>query len=64
MEIFSEDYLMQLMNLKEEGYRIIGVEQAEGSVELQNLKIEKDEKYALIFGHEVNGVDQEVIEYL
>jgi 23S rRNA (guanosine2251-2'-O)-methyltransferase len=47
--------------LKAGGYMIIGVEQAEGSVELQNMKLAKGEKYALIFGHEVNGVDQEVL---
>jgi 23S rRNA (guanosine2251-2'-O)-methyltransferase len=47
--------------LKSKGYRIIGVEQAEGSVELQDIIIEKGEKYALIFGHEVNGVDQDVL---
>jgi 23S rRNA (guanosine2251-2'-O)-methyltransferase len=47
--------------LKAGGYRIIGVEQAEGSVELQNMILVKGEKYALVFGHEVNGVDQEVL---
>jgi len=25
------------------------------------MKIARDEKYALIFGHEVNGVDQDII---
>jgi tRNA G18 (ribose-2'-O)-methylase SpoU len=39
----------------------LGIEQAEGSVELQDLKIVTGEKYALVFGHEVNGVDQEII---
>jgi tRNA G18 (ribose-2'-O)-methylase SpoU len=48
-------------DLKENGYKIIGIEQAEGSVELQNMPVEMGEKYALIFGHEVNGVDQEVL---
>jgi 23S rRNA (guanosine2251-2'-O)-methyltransferase len=47
--------------LKAGGYRIIGVEQAEGSVELQNIKLLKGGKYALVFGHEVNGVDQEIL---
>jgi len=28
---------------------------------LQNLKLEKNARYALVFGHEVNGVDQEVV---
>jgi 23S rRNA (guanosine2251-2'-O)-methyltransferase len=49
-------------NLKEEGYIIIGVEQTEGSVELQEMQIEKGEKYALVFGHEVNGVAQDVLD--
>jgi tRNA G18 (ribose-2'-O)-methylase SpoU len=47
--------------LKGKGYKIIAIEQAEGSTELQNLRIEKRRKYALIFGHEVNGVDQEIV---
>ncbi len=47
--------------LKKSGYKIIGIEQTEGSVELQNLNIETGNKYALVFGHEVNGVDQDVL---
>lgn len=49
-------------DLKKEGYKIIGVEQAEGSVGLQDIRIDKGEKYALVFGNEVNGVSQEVID--
>jgi len=48
--------------LKEEGYIIIGIEQAEGSVYLQDMQINKKERYALIFGHEVNGVSQHVLD--
>jgi len=48
-------------DLKEDGFKIIGIEQVEGSVDLQNMQIEKGEKYALVFGHEVNGVAQDVI---
>jgi 23S rRNA (guanosine2251-2'-O)-methyltransferase len=47
--------------LKGTGYKIIAVEQVEGSVELQNLLLENDQKYALVFGHEVNGVSQEIL---
>lgn len=50
-----------IAELRENGFKIIAVEQAEDSVELQNLKIDAKYKYALVFGHEVNGVDQEVI---
>jgi len=48
-------------SLKENGYKIIGIEQAEGSVELQDMRVVIGEKVALVFGHEVNGVDQDVI---
>jgi 23S rRNA (guanosine2251-2'-O)-methyltransferase len=50
-----------IAELRGSGYRIIAIEQAEGSVELQNVQINKEEKYALVFGHEVNGVDQDVL---
>ena len=47
--------------LRNSGYRIIGIEQAEGSVELQDMEINKGDKYALVFGHEVNGVNQDIL---
>jgi 23S rRNA (guanosine2251-2'-O)-methyltransferase len=47
--------------LKKRGYKIFAIEQAEGSTNLQNLQIEENRKYALVFGHEVNGVDQEIV---
>ena len=51
-----------IAELKDKGYKIIGIEQAEGSVELQNVGIENGEKYAIIFGNEVNGVSQEILD--
>lgn len=48
--------------LKEKDYKIVGVEQVEGSVELQDIKVDNKEKFALVFGHEVNGVDQDVLD--
>jgi tRNA G18 (ribose-2'-O)-methylase SpoU len=48
--------------LKQTGYLIIAVEQAEGAIELQNINVSPDKKYALIFGHEVNGVEQSIID--
>lgn len=53
---------MALDELREKGYRIIAVEQAEGSVDLQDFKTGGDQKCALIFGHEVNGVNQHVLD--
>jgi len=47
--------------LKKKGYIIISIEQVEGSVELQNFEIDKQKKYAFIFGHEVKGVSQNIV---
>jgi 23S rRNA (guanosine2251-2'-O)-methyltransferase len=48
--------------LKKKGYLIIGIEQVDQSYELQDFEPEKGRKYALIFGHEISGVDQDVID--
>ncbi|TCC96898.1 RNA methyltransferase [Pedobacter hiemivivus] len=47
--------------LRAEGYKIIAIEQAAGSTMLNTFKPSTDEKYALIFGNEVNGVSDEVM---
>lgn len=47
--------------LKQEGYTICSVEQAEHSVMLNEFKTDPQKKYALIFGNEVYGVEQEVV---
>ncbi len=49
--------------LKNEGYKIIALEQTENSTSLSEYKIEKNEKFALIFGNEVKGVEQEIINF-
>jgi len=49
------------VDLREKGYTILAVEQAEGSTFLQNFEIKKDAKYAVIFGNEVKGVSDEVM---
>ena len=48
--------------LKSKGYKLVAVEQAEGSIALNDFMIENDERYALIFGHEINGVEQKVLD--
>lgn len=58
---YEENILSALQQLKEKGYKIIAIEQAEGSTYLNTFKPDKTEKYALIFGNEVNGVSEEVM---
>ena len=50
-------------NLKSEGYIVYSVEQAEGSVMLDELVRDKTKKYAVVMGNEVKGVQQEVIDH-
>lgn len=54
--------LESVISLKEAGYKIISLEQAEDSTLLHNFKTENNEKYALILGNEVKGVDDIIIE--
>ena len=53
--------LDEVKYLKSNGYKIWCVEQAEGSVMLQDFAPVSDVPYAFIFGNEVEGVDDEVI---
>jgi len=48
--------------LKREGYILIAVEQTAGSISLENFKIVPGKKYAFVFGHEVRGVDQSIVD--
>lgn len=59
-EYFSET-VEAVARLKNNGYRIVSVEQTENSTSLENFTMEKGEKYAFIFGNEVKGVSQEAV---
>jgi len=57
------DNTMDAVNdLKKEGYTIVSVEQTVNSVKLDGFTPEASAKYALIFGNEVEGVAQEVVD--
>ena len=48
--------------LKEQGYTVLAIEQVEGAVMLDKLTVDSTKKYALVFGNEVMGVDQAVVD--
>ncbi|MEQ8478741.1 RNA methyltransferase [Fulvivirga sp.] len=50
-----------LKGLQANGYKIISIEQAENSTSLLDFTPDKSEKYCLVFGNEVFGVDQEIV---
>jgi 23S rRNA (guanosine2251-2'-O)-methyltransferase len=60
---YFEDTISAVQALKTDGFKIIAIEQTTKSQQLQHFLPGKNEKYALVFGHEVRGVDQAVIDF-
>ncbi len=56
-----ESVLEVIENLKKENVNVLAIEQVESAIFLQDFKVEKDKKYALVFGNEVYGVSQEAV---
>jgi len=50
-----------IQQYKENGFQIVAVEQAANSLPLQQTAFQPKEKIAVIFGNEVKGVDQQVM---
>ena len=59
---YQKEVLTVIENLKSENVTVFAIEQVENSIFLQDFKIEKSKKYALVFGNEVYGVSQKAIE--
>lgn len=58
---YVEDALALIQKLKDSKIKILAVEQAENSTMLQDFNIEPTQKYAVVFGNEVKGVQQKVV---
>lgn len=58
---YFDDTLQAIQKLKALNYRIVAVEQTDRSISLQQYQPYANEKTALIFGHEVYGVSDEVL---
>lgn len=59
---YFKDTLDAVNELKENGYMVYSVEQAEGSTLLNKLALDEQKRYAVILGNEVKGVKQEVVD--
>ena len=55
-----DDTLAAVESLRAQGYVIVCVEQTEGAVSLEDFVREDGRKYAVVFGNEVDGVQQSV----
>jgi 23S rRNA (guanosine2251-2'-O)-methyltransferase len=57
----AESTLSAVNELKQNGYTIISIEQAEGATMLNTFEPAPGTKYAVVFGNEVEGVEQAVV---
>lgn len=58
---YARSSVEQVIELKKQGYKIVAVEQAQGSVMLQDFALLSNEKIALVMGNEVFGVSEELM---
>lgn len=58
---YVEDAVALSRKLKKEGVKVCAIEQAEDAVMLNNFELKDNEKYAIVFGNEVKGVQQEIV---
>ena len=57
-----EDTMYAIARLRKEGYKIVCAEQTVGSVMLDTFRPVPGERYAVVFGNEVAGVRQDVVD--
>ncbi|MGC8803248.1 MAG: RNA methyltransferase [Bacteroidales bacterium] len=54
--------LAAIRELKEYGFTIVSVEQTDGAVPIEQFTVQPNTRYAVVFGNEVKGILQEVID--
>ncbi len=59
---YYKETLDAVADLQAQGYKVLAIEQAKGSTMLQDTCLSSDEKYAIVLGHEVFGVQQAVVD--
>lgn len=60
--VYFEDTMQAVEYLKNKGFTLVAVEQTVDSVSLEKFQRKPDTKYAYIFGNEVDGVSQQVVD--
>ena len=59
---YEKNIDVAIQKLKDEGNKIISIEQTTNSISLENFNPSNNSKYAIIFGNEVNGIEQRTID--
>lgn len=59
---YENDTKDAVLKLKSEGFLIAAIEQVEGGILLDKFIPESGKKYVFIFGHEMNGISDDVLK--
>lgn len=59
---YVKDIVEVIAQLQEQKISVQSIEQVQNSVMLNNFEVKSNQKYALIFGNEVKGVSQQVVD--
>ncbi|MBP1617586.1 MAG: methyltransferase [Bacteroidetes bacterium] len=59
---YFENTVDAIRQLQSENVKVFAIEQVEKSVMLQDFEVEEGIRYAIVFGNEVKGVDQKVVD--
>jgi tRNA G18 (ribose-2'-O)-methylase SpoU len=59
--IYFDNTTAAVAELKNGGYKVFAIEQTEGSISLEKITSDQYEKLAVVFGNEVEGVNDEVL---
>lgn len=58
---YVEDTVTLVKKLQAEKIQVCAIEQADNSTKLQDFKVNSSQRYAIVMGNEVKGVQQEVV---
>jgi len=62
--LYESQTLTAIESLRRNGYQIVGVEQTTESQMIDHFTANPHQKYALIFGNEVNGIDEALLPHM
>jgi len=60
--LYFKDTEDAIHDLKQKGYSVSAIEQVENSIMLEDIQLTQEKKYAVVFGNEVKGVQQTVVD--
>jgi 23S rRNA (guanosine2251-2'-O)-methyltransferase len=59
---YFEETSVAILSLKEDGFTVFAVEQTDNSFLLNQMEVKYNERIALVFGNEINGISDEALD--